>query len=103
MHISAHNIAPVAAGHLDAAKLGLEDVHRPLAAADRPRPDVIVERLRINSQHVGYLLHGQGSGRYRARCRDNAFTADTRWSATGTRCDAIAVKPGYVDLRCPRA
>ena len=62
-----------------------------------PVLDVIVECLRVDAEHVGDLLHGQGFGRYRARCGDYALAADTRRPATGTRCDDIAVETGYVD------
>src|SRR5271166_215081 len=98
MHISAHYVAPVAAaGNLDAAKLGFEDIQDHQLPQPVPVSDVVVERLRIDSQHVGDLLHGQGFGRYRARRGDYALTADTRRSATGTRCHDVAVKPGYID------
>src|SRR5271167_896703 len=97
MHISAHYVAPVAAGNLDAAKLGFEGVQDHQLPQAVPVPDVIVECLRVDAEHVGDLLHGQGFGRYRARRGDDALTADTRRSATGTRCDDIAVATGYID------
>src|ERR1700733_14649492 len=98
MHISAHYVTPVAvAGNLDAAKLGFEDVEDHQLPQAISVSDVVVERLGIDSQRVGYLLHGQGFGRYRARGGDDAFTADTRRSATGARCHDVAVEPRYID------
>src|SRR5271155_3565436 len=97
MHVCAHHAAPVAAtGHFDPAKLGLEDVQDHHLPQTISVSDVVVERLGIDAQRVSYLLHGQGLGRYRARCGDYALTADTRRSATGARCHDVAVETRYI-------